>query len=267
MLEHEFMRRALFVGMILSVIIPCIGTVVVLKHLSMLGDALSHSSLAGIAAGLAWGFNPVAGAILCSVLAALSIEVIRKKVPKYEELSIAVVLSTGIGLAAILSGYTSAGNFNSFLFGSIVAVTASEMLQVAAVGGVVLVSFILLYRELLFIAFDENAARLAGVPVKRVNLVFTLLTAVTLSLAARTVGALIVSSMLVIPVVCAMQLARSYKQTVWYAVGLAELFTLAGLTLSFYYDLKPGGAIVLTGVAFLLLLLLLGGLFTGKRRR
>jgi zinc transport system permease protein len=265
MLAHEFMQRALLAGLMLAVIIPCIGTVVVLRHLSMLGDALSHSSLAGIAAGLAFGFDPIAGAIVAGVIAGLSIEALRKRLKRYEEISIAVVMSTGIGLAAVFSGYAGAANFNSYLFGSIVAITPRETLQIAVVSLIVLLGFLKMYRELFLLALDEKTARLLGVPVNRVNLLFTLLTAVTVSVAARTVGALIVSSMLVIPVASAMQLGKSYRQTVVYAVLLAVAFTLTGLTLSFYRDVRPGGAIVLTGVLFLLGVFAVKGLLEKRR--
>ena len=113
-----------------------------------------------------------------------------------------------------------------------------------------------MYKELFYIAFDERAARLAGVPVSLINVLFTILTAITISISARTVGALIISSLMVIPTVCAMQIARSYKQTILYAILFALSFTIAGLTISFYTGLKPGGMIVLLGVLVLLLLLL-----------
>ena len=117
----------------------------------------------------------------------------------------------------------------------------------------VIVSFILLYKELMYIAFDEEGAKLVGIPVKSINFIFTILTAFTVSIAARTVGALIVSSMMVVPVACAMRFAKSYKQTVLYSILFAVIFTIIGLTLSYYVGLKPGGTIVLSGVIFLLL--------------
>ena len=113
----------------------------------------------------------------------------------------------------------------------------------------------LLYKELFAIALDENAAHRAGVPVGAVNSIYTILTAATVSVAARTVGALIVSSMLVLPVACAMQVARSYRQTVLFSILFAEGFIAAGLTLAFYAGLKPGGTIVLLGVGCLLVIL------------
>jgi len=256
--EYDFMRRAFIVGILLALIIPCIGIIVVLKRLSMIGDALSHTSLAGVAAGLISGINPVLAAVIACVFAALGIEVIRKKIPKYSEMSIAIIMSTGIGLAGILSSYVkSTANFNSFLFGSIVAISDFEMYLVVGISFIVLFSFFILYKELFYIAFSEQAAMLSGVPVKAVNFVFTILTAVTVSIAARTVGALIVSSLMVVPVACAMQIGKSYKQTVLYSMLFAVVFMIAGLFISYYVRLKPGGAIVLTGVASLVIILFL----------
>ena len=178
MLEYGFMQRAFIVGILLAVITPCIGITIVLKRMSMIGDALSHSSLAGVAAGLLLGINPVLGAGVLCIIAALSIEAIRKKLPRYSEMAIAIVMSAGIGLAGVLSGFVkNTANFNSFLFGSIVSISTGEMAMVCLVSVVVLAAVLLLYKELFYIGFDENAARISGVPVKTVNFIFTVLTA------------------------------------------------------------------------------------------
>jgi hypothetical protein len=117
--QYDFMRRRFIVGILLAVIIPCIGVIVVFKRLSLIGDALSHTSLAGVAIGLLLGINPVLGAIAACLLAAFGIEAIRKRIPRYSELSIAIVLSVGVGLAGVLSGFVkNTANFNSFLFGA-----------------------------------------------------------------------------------------------------------------------------------------------------
>lgn len=256
--QYEFMQRAFIVGILLALIIPCVGVIVVFKRLSMIGDALSHMSLAGVAAGLIMGINPVVGAVVACIIAALGIEAIRKKFPKHAELAIAVIMSTGIGLAGVLSGLVkTAANFNSFLFGSIVSISNFELIMVAVIGSVVMLAFVFLYKELFYIALDERSARLAGVPVKTINFIFTILTAVTVSIAARTVGALVVSSLMVLPVACAMQFGKSYKQTVLFSVGFAVLFTAGGLFTAYYARLKPGGTIVLMGVACLVLILLI----------
>jgi len=257
-LQYDFMQRAFLVGILLAVIIPCIGVIVVFKRLSLIGDALSHTSLAGVAIGLILGINPIVGAMAACLLAAFGIEAIRKRIPRYSELSIAIVLSVGVGLAGILSGFVkNAATFNSFLFGSIVAISDFETALVVGIAILVFLSFILLYKELFYIAFDEQAAALSGVPVRLVNTIFTILTAVTVSVASRTVGALIVSSLMVVPVATAMIMARSYKQTVIWSVICAVTATITGLFISYYADLKPGGTIVLTAVALFLMALLL----------
>lgn len=263
--KYAFMQRAFLVGILLAIIIPCIGIVIVLKRLSMIGDALSHTSLAGVAAGLMMGINPVAGAVAACILAALGIEAIRRKLPRYSEMSIAIIMSAGIGLAGVLSGFVkNSVSFNSFLFGSIVAISDEEMYVIVVVSVTVLLLFLLLYKELFYIAMDERGARLAGVPVRTVNFIFTILTAVTVSIAARTVGALIVSSMMVVPVACAMQFGKNYRQTVIYAVGFDVLFMLAGLFAAYYLGLKPGGTIVLVGIIFLIFIFIGKKLFGGN---
>ena len=258
--EYAFMQRAFIVGILLAAIIPCIGLVIVCKRLSMIGDALSHTSLAGVAAGLLLGLNPVLTAAAACVVAAIGIESIRRTIPRFSEMSIAIIMSAGIGLAGVLSGFIkNAANFNSFLFGSIVAISNGELYLVIAVSMAVLLMFLLMYKELFYVSLDEQSARLAGVPVKTVNFLFTVLIAVTVSVAARTVGALIVSSMMVVPVACAMQFGTSYRQTLILAVVLDILFMITGLFAAYYLGLKPGGTIVLVGVLVLILV------FVGKR--
>lgn len=264
--NYAFMQRAFIVGILLAAVIPCIGIVIVLKRLSMIGDALSHTSLAGVAAGLVLGMNPVAAAVAACLIASLGIEWIRRKLPRFSEISIAIVMSAGIGLAGVLSGFVkNSANFNSFLFGSIVAISDTELELVVVVSAAVLLMFLLLYKELFYVSLDEQSARLAGVPVRAVNFIFTILIAVTVSVAARTVGALIVSSMMVVPVACAMQFGKNYRQTLFYAVALDVIFMVIGLFAAYYLGLKPGGTIVLVGVIFLILVLA-GKKLLGKNR-
>src|SRR5271157_3466649 len=206
--EYDFMIKALIVGVLIAIITPLIGVIVVLKRLSMIGDAFSHTSLAGVAAGLVFGINPVLGAVFFTVISAFSIERIRRAFPRYSEIAIAVIMSTGIGLAGILSGFVkNSSSFNSFLFGSIVAISDFELYMIVFLCVMVLVTVILLYKELFYMTFDEESARLAGIPVSLINIVFTLLTAITISISSRVVGTLVISSLLVLPVACAMQVS------------------------------------------------------------
>ena len=256
--QYAFMQRAFVVAAIIAVIAPCIGVSIVLKRLSAIGDATSHSALAGIAFGLLLGINPILGAVMFSIFAVIGIEVFRKSFGKYSEIATVVVMSA-------LSGFITNGstNINSFLFGSIVAITDFELYLTIGLGIAVIITSILLYKELFFVTFDEEAAKLAGVPVGGINLVLMLLTAVTVSVASRIVGALMISSLLVIPVAAAMMIAKSYKQTIWWSIAFAEFFTVAGLFISYYLDLRPGGTIVLLGVVFLIVIMAC----TSKRRR
>ena len=256
--SYDFMQRALLVAVIIGLISPCIGISLVLKRLSAIGDATSHSALAGVAAGLMLGVNPVIGAVVFSVIAVLGIEIMRKTFKSYSEIATVIIMSAGIGLTAILSDFiTGSVNLNSFMFGSIVAISDFELYLTIGLGAAVIAVSLLLYKELFFIAFDEEAAALAGVPVKSINTVLMLLTAVTVSVAARVVGALMISSLLVIPVACAMSVGKSYKKTMIMSVAFAEAFTVLGLLASFYLDLRPGGTIVLIGVITLIICVVL----------
>lgn len=257
MFKYEFMQIAFVVGVLLSVAIPLVGTHVVFKRLSMTGDALSHTSLAGVAIGLLFGINPLVVAMITSVIAALVIELMRKKFYKYSEMAIAIVLSAGIGLAGLLSSFTPMANFSTYLFGSIVAITNTELYLTVAIFAVVLLTFVLFYKELMFMAYNEESAKVAKVPVNFLNVLFTIVTALTVAVASRIIGALIVSSLMVVPVAASMQLSKSYKATVLTSVLFAFLSVVTGLTLSFYFGLKPGGTIVLISIFILLVAIML----------
>lgn len=268
-LQYPFMQKALLVGALLGLIVPLIGVLMVSKRLSMIGDALSHMSLAGVSVGLIFNFSPIIGALLAGLIAALSIDYIRSRLPQHAETSIAVITSTGIGLAGLLSGLIpNAANFNSFLFGSIVAISNDELWLVISISFLVILLFILFYKEFFLVAMDEKNARLQGVNVKFINLLSLFLTALTVSIAARTVGALIISSLMVIPVVSALQISKSYKQTVLYSVLFGFSFTVIGLISSFYLRLKPGGTIVILGIIVLFLLFIYNAVkLTSIKRR
>ena len=257
--SYGFMRSAFIAAGLIALIAPCIGVVIVLKRLSGIGEATSHSALGGIAFGMAMGINPVLGAVIFSLLAAFGIEGFRKKFEKYSEIAPSVIMSAGIGLTALFSGFIKSGNanLNSFMFGSIVAVTDSELIVTALLSAIVLVATLLLYHKLFYITFDEEAAVISGLPTGKINFIFMLLTDLTVSVASRIVGALMISSLLVIPVACAMIIAKSYKQTFIYSIAFSELFTLGGLLLSYYMDLRPGGTIVILGVITLMVLMLI----------
>ena len=256
MFSYAFMQRAFAAGLVLGIAIPLVGLTVVLKRLSMIGDALGHASLAGVAAGLIGGVNPVAGATVACMAAALSIEGVRRRLPGRADLAVAVIMATGIGLAGVLSGFVpNSSTFSSFLFGSIVTVDDAELFTVLGVGAAVILFCVCCSKELFWVALDERAARLAGVRVGAVNFAFVLVCALTVSIASRTVGSLIVSSMMTVPVACALAVARSWRQAAAVACAVGALSAAAGLVASFQLGLKPGGTIVLIEVAMLVAML------------
>lgn len=256
-LSYGFMQRAFLAGMVVAVICPAIGIFLVLRRMSMIGDTLSHVALAGVAGGMLGGIYPVYSALGFSVLAALAIEKLSKEYEQYKELSIAIILSAGIGLATV---FISLGNSNSaifsYLFGSIGLVSGRDVWIIFILGLFIFVSVLFFYRALFYIAFDEEAARLAGVPVKWVNLYFTILIAVTIAVSMRIVGVLLVSSLMIVPVATSLQITGGFKQTFIYSVLFGIFSVLLGLFLSFYIDLAPGGTIVISSVLVLIVVIL-----------
>lgn len=251
---YPFMIKAFAVAFMISLCAPCIGLPIVLKRFSAIGDATSHSALGGIAFGLLIGINPIVGAVVFSIAAVLTIEKLRKSFGTYQEIATVVIMSAGIGLTAVLSAFIKNGsaNINSFMFGSIVAISDFELWLSLVLTSLVLILTLLLYKENFAIAFDEESAGLCGIPVRAINFIMMLLTAIVVSVASRIVGALMISSLLVIPVATSMLISKSYKQTLILSIIISEFITLLGLYISFYMNLRPGGTIVLLGVIVLI---------------
>jgi zinc transport system permease protein len=257
LLNFEFMQRAFAAGVLVAVICPLIGTFVVVRRLSMIGDTLSHASLAGIAAGMLAGIYPLFVALIFSLAAAIGIEKLRKRFSQYAELSISIVLSASIGLAVVLISLANSFNADlmSYLFGSIIAVNMLDIYTILGLSIIILLSVWLLYKEFFYISFDEEGAELAGIPVSILNMYFTALTAMTIVVSMRIVGILLVSSLMVVPVACSLQISRSFKNTIFLSVIFALISVIVGLFTSYYFDLAPGGSIVLTSVFILLAIL------------
>lgn len=250
MFSYSYMVRAFVAGVIVAILVSCLGNVMVHKRLSMIGDSLAHTSLAGVAIGLVAGINPIVGAICACLVGALFIEAIRKKIGMHSELAVAVVLSAGVGLAGVMSGFvTNGADFSSFLFGSIIATTKLDLILISVIAVIVLATYLALFKKIFLISFDEDSAKLLGVRVDLINIVITILTALTVSVASRIVGTLIISSLMVVPVAASAMISRSYKMQVISSVAISVGSMILGLVLSFLYGLKPGGTICLITVA------------------
>lgn len=250
-LEYGFMQRALLAGLMIGVIAPAIGVFLVLRRLSLIADTLSHVALAGVALGLLVGWHPALGALAVAVVGAVGIERLRVQGRLFGEAALAIFLSGGLALAVVLIGLS--GGFRvdlfAYLFGAITAVQARDLWTILGLGCGVLGAVALFYKELFAITFDEEAARVQGVPVDALNLLVTLLVAVTVVVSMRVVGVLLTSALIVVPAVTALRLGRSFRATLGLAVAASLFSVLAGMTAAFYLDLAAGGAIVLTSIA------------------
>ena len=257
MLELNFMQNAFMAGFIISILCPFIGLFIVLRRYSMIGDTLSHSSFAGVAIGLVIGVNPLLSAFLFTSICALVIEFLRNYYKKYAELVMSIVLTLSLGIAIILisSGKASA-KVDSFLFGSILTVTKSDIVLMAVAGGICLIALLFLYNKLIYITFDETGAKTIGINVKLINYIFTLLVGATISLSIRVLGILVVSSIIVVPVATAMQLKQGFTKTLILSIVFGFLDVMLGLVLSYYINSAPGGTIALMSVIMLLLTLI-----------
>ncbi|WP_300408702.1 metal ABC transporter permease [Lagierella sp.] len=245
MLEFRFMQRALAVSLMISIMIPLIGIVLVNRKTSMIGDALSHVSLSGVAAGLILNINPLIGGVVACVVGAFGIEGIRKKFPHYGDMATGIITALGLGIAAMLSDFAPGGNsFEAYLFGSIVSVSKMDLILISITFLLVASLSLVFYGGLLNICINPNLARLAGVNTKLINGIFTFLASLTVALSAKVIGALMVTSLIVLPVANALLISRSYKQTYIFTLLFGMFYTLSGVVLSYYFDVKPGGSIV-----------------------
>lgn len=265
-LQYGFMQRALLAGIIVGVLCPLIGIFIVLRRMSLIGDSLSHVALAGIAAGILTGVYPLGMALVFSIGAALGIEKLRKSYENYAELSIAIILSAGIGVAVVLISLAKSFNVDLFgyLFGSITTVLKEDLYLILLLGVFIILSIKFLFKELFYIAFDEQGATLAGIPVKAINLFFIVLIATTITLSMRIVGILLVSSLMVIPVATSLQIAKSFKNAMFLSIMFSEIAVILGIFISYYFEIASGGTIVLTSVLILIMVLMLKGIKSKK---
>ncbi|OFX33192.1 MAG: metal ABC transporter permease [Armatimonadetes bacterium RBG_16_67_12] len=250
-LQYGFMQRALLAGVMIGIIAPLIGVFIVLRRLSLIADTLAHVALAGIAGSLLLRVHPFAGALVAVLLGAFGIERLRVSGRLFGEAALAVFLSGGFAVAVVLISLAKGFNVDLFsvLFGAITVVQPIDLWAILILGLVVLGAVAMLYKEFFAITFDEEGARVQGVPVDLLNLLLTALVAVTVVVAMRIVGILLTSALLVIPSITALRLARSFYETLVIAVACSVAAVLVGMVVSFYFDIAAGGAIVLAALA------------------
>jgi zinc transport system permease protein len=250
--QYGFMVRAFIAGAMIGVMAPAIGSFLVTRRYALMADTLSHISLAGIALGLLIGVEPIFSALAVSIVAALIMEKLRAHRQLSGDTALAMFLSGGLALAVVLMSLGKGFNVDifSYLFGSITTVREIDVWVITGLGAVVLSTLWFLYDKLLYISFNEEAARVSGISTTKLNTILIILTATTVSLAMRVVGVLLVGALMVIPVITAMQLARSFRQVMILAMSFGLVAVLVGLLISFYGNLAAGGTIVLVCLFF-----------------
>lgn len=261
--QYEFLRNTFLTGMLIGLIAPFLGAFIVVRRLSLIADALSHVTLSGIAASLLLskkvalfaGLNPVYIGTAFSVVGAIFIERLRMIYKHYQELAIPIILSAGIGIGVIFISLADGFNTDllNYLFGSVSAVSRTDLYVIISISVLVVATVVLLYKELFLLSFDEEHAKASGIAARTIHFLFIILVALVIAASMRIVGILLVSSLMTLPVAASMRIARGFKQTLCLSVLFGEVSVLGGLVSAFYLDLAPGGTIVMIAIFILLL--------------
>jgi zinc transport system permease protein len=259
MLSYEFMQRALIAAVIVGMISPLIGVFLVQRRLALLGDGMGHVAIAGVGLAFLTGTEPVITALFVSILGALILELVRHKSRSAGDLALALIFYGGIAggvLLTSLAGGRASTALNQYLFGSLSTVSTQDFVALGA-AAVVLVLILLRYGNQIFaMSLDSETARVQGIRVTAMSVLLTSMAAVTVVVGMRTVGLLLVSAIMIVPVAAAQQLTHSFKTTGLFASAIGMLSATGGLTLSFYVDVPPGPTIVLLALAIFIILAL-----------
>ncbi|MFC3478306.1 metal ABC transporter permease [Halobacterium litoreum] len=269
--RYRYMQRAILVGLCIGVMAPLIGTFLVHRQLALIGDALAHTGFAGVAVGLFLnavidlGVSPYLTAVVVAMIAALFIELISETTDAYNDVSMAIVLSTGFALGTTLISLNAGGlavGVNQFLFGNLATVSPQSAAILLVLFAVIVGTVALTRNQLLYVTFDETAAAVSGISVNWYNRVMVMLTAMVVVGAMQIMGVILVAAMLVVPVAGATQVSRSFSESLLVSVVLAELAVLLGISVAYYTGVTAGGIIVLMAVGIYVCAVAIGKLQT-----
>ncbi|GAA3426854.1 metal ABC transporter permease [Streptosporangium sandarakinum] len=261
LLSLGLMRRALIAALLVGLAAPAIGTFIVQRRLALLGDGIGHVALTGVALGFLTGTAPVLTAVAVSVLGAVTIELVRARGRTSGDVALALLFYGGIAGGALLISLAPGGSnttLMSYLFGSISSVTAQDVWAIGLLAAAVLGVVAVFGRELYVLCQDEEVARASGLPVRFLSLLIAVTAALTVVIAMRVVGLLLVSALMVVPVATSQQFTRGFRATMLLSMVFGVLATVGGLTSSFYVEVPPGAIIVVVALAGFVLALGLG---------
>ena len=264
-LELGFMQRALIAGVAVAITASVIGLFLVLRRNSLFGDALSHVALGGIAVGLVANIYPLWTGIAFSVLGALGITKLRQYAKIPADATVALLLSGGLALGLLLFSLSGKrNNIISYLFGSILLIGIEDTLVILALAGTILAIVLLLYRQLMYITFDEEQAKVSGLSISKLSYLFIVLASVTVIVSMRLVGILLVSSLIVIPNITALLFGKGFKKTALISVGVSVFSVVIGIAVSYAANIPPAATIVI--VLIVVLLATLAAKYSSKKQ-
>ncbi|MNI13996.1 High-affinity zinc uptake system membrane protein ZnuB [compost metagenome] len=269
MLGYEFMQRAFWAGGLIGIIGPLLGVYLMLRRQVLMADTLSHVSLAGVALGSVLQLSPALSGFAVAVAGGLVIEQLRRSYRTYSELPVAIIMTSGLALAVVLMSLKQnlSRSFSSYLFGSIVAVSDTQLGLIAIVAAAGLLYFIILRRPLYSLTFDEETASIGGVHTGLLSFSFAVLTGMTVAAAMPVVGVLLVSALMVLPASIALRIASGFSAAILISIGVGLAGVFSGLTASYYINTPPGGTIALILLGFLLCAIAVQKLLAFQKRR
>ncbi len=251
MLSYTYMQRALVASVLIGAVCAVIGVYVVLKGLAFIGTGIAHASFGGVALGFLLHWPIVATAALFSLLGALGIGMVSRRSQVREDTAIGIFftasMAIGVLLVGLMQGYQQ--DIFGFLFGSVLAVSREDLLLSAGLGLAVLLAVGLLFKEFLFISFDQEMAQVVGVPAVALYYLLLALIAITIVISIRVVGIILVEALIVTPAAAAYQLTDDFRRMMGIAVIVGVVSAVAGLFLSYTLDVASGATIVLTATA------------------
>jgi zinc transport system permease protein len=250
-LTYDFMIRALIGALITGVTAPAIGIYLVQRRLSLIGDGLGHVALTGVGLGLLTHTSPVLVAVVVAALGAVAVELVRERGKASGDVALAIMFYGGISGGVVLVSLSTAQNSRSlvsYLFGSPLTTSGQDLVVIGILGAIVLAVALLLRPWLFAVCHDEEYARVAGLPIRLLNVTLAVTTAVTVTAAMRAVGLLLVSALMVVPVATAQQVTRGFNATMYLAMVLGVAASVTGLGVSWQLDTAPGATIVLLAI-------------------
>ncbi|GAA3921670.1 metal ABC transporter permease [Streptomyces gulbargensis] len=269
-LHDAFMQRALLAAVLVGITAPAVGIYLVQRRQALMGDGIGHVAMTGVGLGFLLNSSPVWMATLVAVAGSVAMELIRAYGKTRGDLALALLFYGGMAGGVLLINLSPTGsnaNLSSYLFGSLTTVSPEDVTAISLLAAFVVLVTVGLRRHLFAVSQDEEFARVTGLPVRALNLLIAVTAAVTVTVAMRVVGLLLVSALMVVPVAAAQQLTKSFRATFVLAVATGVTVTLAGTVTSYYQDVPPGATIVLYAIGVFVLLTLLAAPLAKRRAR